>query len=333
MKIAIHHREGSFSDSWISYCKENNIKYGIVNAYDSDIITQLEGYDAFLWHHHHGKYQDVLFAKQLLASLQTGGKKIYPDYQTTWHFDDKVGQKYLLESIGTPLVPSYVFYDKESAMKWAKTTTFPKVFKLRGGAGAVNVKLVKNLRGCIRVINKAFSSGFSPYNRLNSLKDAYRIFKKTKNPLALFKVLGKLVVTPKGLKMLGTQKGYVYFQDFIPNNNYDIRLIVIGGQYVYGMKRMNRDNDFRASGSSSFDYGNIPIDAVKLVLETAQRLKLQSAAFDIIYANKQPLIIELSYGFGTKGSSQCPGYWDKDLKWHEERFNPMDWIIGNVLKD
>lgn len=66
MKIAIHHTPGSFSDRWISYCKENDIPYKLVNAYDSDIIKQVEDCDAFMWHHHHANYKDALFAKQLL---------------------------------------------------------------------------------------------------------------------------------------------------------------------------------------------------------------------------------------------------------------------------
>lgn len=331
MKVAIHHRKGSFSEQWIKYCIENNIPYKIVNAYDSDIIAQLEEYDVFLWHHHHGKYQDVLFAKQLLSSLQIAGKNVFPDHNTGWHFDDKVGQKYLLESIGAPLIPSYVFYEEKEAIAWAKTTTYPTVFKLRGGAGATNVKLIRTYSDCKKTIKKAFSVGFSSFNRWNSLKDSYREFKKTKKVLPFIKSLVKFVLVPKNQEMLGKQKGYVYFQDFVPNNTYDIRLIVIGGKYVYGMKRMNRANDFRASGSSLFDYKNIPLDAVKLVLKTAQKLKLQAVAFDVIYADKRPVIIELSYGFGTKGSRNCPGYWDHNLQWHEESFNPMGWIIEDMI--
>ena len=53
MKIAIHHRSGSFSDQWIEYCKEKSIDYKIVNAYDSNIIEQVKDCDAFMWHHHH----------------------------------------------------------------------------------------------------------------------------------------------------------------------------------------------------------------------------------------------------------------------------------------
>src|SRR5690606_15083765 len=100
--------------------------------------------DIFMWHHHHGKVEDILAAKKILLALQHAGIKVFPDFETGWHFDDKVAQKYLLEAIDAPLVPSYVFYNKQQALIWARETKYPKVFKLKGGAGATNVKLVKS---------------------------------------------------------------------------------------------------------------------------------------------------------------------------------------------
>ena len=73
MKIAIHGREGSYSDRWVSYCKTNDIPYTIVNAYRSNIIDEISDCSAFMWHHHHGIYKDTLFAKQLSFSLQAVG--------------------------------------------------------------------------------------------------------------------------------------------------------------------------------------------------------------------------------------------------------------------
>ena len=118
MKIAIHSHPGSFSERWIEYCKQKGIDYKTVNAYDSDIVEQVKDCDAFMWHHNHADYRDVLFAKQLIYSLEAKGIKCFPNFHTTWHFDDKVGQKYLLEAIGAPLVPSYVFYSKIEALNW-----------------------------------------------------------------------------------------------------------------------------------------------------------------------------------------------------------------------
>ena len=38
MKIAIHNRPGSFSDCWISYCKENNITFNPIKIIESNFF-------------------------------------------------------------------------------------------------------------------------------------------------------------------------------------------------------------------------------------------------------------------------------------------------------
>ena len=141
--IAIQPSKNSFSERWIPYCEEKGIAYKLVDCYANDIIQQLEGCSALLWHHHHGNQRDIVFARQLLFALEQSGMKVFPDFNTSWHFDDKLGQKYLFESVGAPLIKSYVFYSKQETEKWLDTTTYPKVFKLRSGAGSVNVKLVR----------------------------------------------------------------------------------------------------------------------------------------------------------------------------------------------
>src|SRR4051812_29552347 len=113
MKIAIHNRPGSFSDRWISYCRQNHVDYKLVNCYDSDIVAQLDDCEGLMWHWSQVDYKDLLFAKQLTISLEKKGLKVFPDVNTSWHFEDKVGQKYLLEAIGAPLVDSYVFYSRQ----------------------------------------------------------------------------------------------------------------------------------------------------------------------------------------------------------------------------
>ena len=38
-------------------------------------------------------------AKKLLAALEDAGKLVFPNHNTGWHFDDKVAQKYIFESL------------------------------------------------------------------------------------------------------------------------------------------------------------------------------------------------------------------------------------------
>jgi glutathione synthase/RimK-type ligase-like ATP-grasp enzyme len=338
MKIAIHEDIGSFSDRWIKYCDENKVPYKLVNCYDSDIMSQLEDCKGLMWHWSQMDYKAALFAKQLTHSLEKKGIKVFPDVNTSWHFDDKVGQKYLFEAIDAPLVNTYVFYSKKDAMKWLDTATFPKVFKLRGGASSVNVRLAKTKSSAKRLVRKAFGKGFLPINRFSRLKDRVRVFKRDKNLAGIRGVISgiaRMFIPIEVERFSHNEKGYIYFQDFIPQNEYDTRLIVIGNR-CFGVRRYCRKGDFRASGSGIKAYEPELFDqrAIQIAFETAKKIKLQSAAFDFVMDGDEPKIVELSYGFLMgKFYDDCPGYWDNNLNWHKETVNLQYFIIEDFLEE
>jgi len=334
MKIAIHHRKDGFSWRWIEYCKLNGIPYKLVNCYETNIIEQLEDCDALMWHFHQASPKDVLFAKQLIYSLQTAGKKVFPDFHTCWHFDDKVGQKYLLEAVDAPLVPSYVFYDREPAMDWLKSATFPLVFKLRRGSGSDHVRLVKNRKHAKKLVKKAFSSGFPQYDAGSNLRERMRLFRTGK--ARIFDVLKgviRLGYTTEFAKVIGNEKGYVYFQDFVPDNDHDIRINVVDGK-AFAVKRRVRKNDFRASGSGypEFEKHHFPEEVVEIALELTKKLNLQAVAYDFLNYNGRYVISELSYGFCDMTDS-CTGYWDEQMNWHPGHFYEQDWMVDMMLRD
>jgi glutathione synthase/RimK-type ligase-like ATP-grasp enzyme len=334
MKIGIHNTKGSFSERWIDYCKAKGIPFKLVNCYQNDILNQLNDCDALMWHFHHASPKDFLFAKQLLYSVQASGKAVFPDAETMWHFDDKVGQKYLLEAIDAPLVPSYVFYMKEDALAWCEETNFPKVFKLRGGAGSQNVKLVKTKADARKLIKQAFGRGFSQYAAWSNLKERIRKFKNGQASFVdVFKGIIRLGYTTKFSLVSGKERGYIYFQDFIPGNDSDIRVVVIDHK-AFAIKRMTRENDFRASGSGTIVYEKALFDEeiIRLSLDLSDKLKSQCVAFDFVYDTKDPQLVEISYGFTPEGYDPCPGYWDRDLNWHEGKFNPYGWMVDSILK-
>lgn len=334
MKIGIHHVPGSFSDRWIEYCRKKNIKYKLVNCYASDIINQLADCDALMWHHSHMINEDTLFAKQLLFAVEQSGKKTFPNYQTCWHFDDKVGQKYLFEAIGAPFVSSYVFYSKQEALEWARNTTFPKVFKLRGGAGSTNVKIVRSERIACRLIRKAFGKGFAQFDRIVYLKERIRRYREGKDGIiGVLKGMGRLIIRTEFAKMHPRERGYIYFQEFVPGNKYDIRIIVIG-EKAFAIKRMVRKNDFRASGSGNILYeeDNFPLNSIKLAFEMTQKLQSQCAAYDLVYNDLgMPMVVEISYGFAIPGYDPCVGYWDINLQFHRGPFVPQEWMVDVLL--
>lgn len=334
MKIAIHQRKNSFSSDWIAYCENNRIDYKIVNCYDNDIIHQVEDCGALMWHFSQSHPKDILFAKQLMFALEAAGKKVFPNFNTAWHFDDKVGQKYLLEAMNAPLVPSYVFYDKHEALKWVEQTDFPKVFKLRRGAGSAHVKLAKSKSEASTLIKRAFSGGFSQYDKVANLKERwYKYSKGKKGFWYVMKGILRFGNSPEFARVAGPERGYIYFQEFVPGNDFDIRVIVIDRK-AFAIKRLVREDDFRASGSGRCLYEKHHFDKeiIRLSLEVAEKLKSQCLSLDYVFKEGTPLIVEISYGFPSKNFIEaCTGYWDCNLNWHEGSFNAQGWMVESLL--
>lgn len=334
MKIAIHSSCISYSNKWVEYCKVNDIPYKIVNCLETDIVEQLTDCDALMWHYSHIGSRDILFARQLLFAMEAAGKKVYPDFRTGWFFDDKVGQKYLLEAIDAPLVPSYVFYSKSEALRWIQETAFPKVFKLRKGSSSANVRLVRNQKEARRLVNKAFCNGFRQYEPWGGLKERWRMFKQRKsNIVDVLEGVGRFFIKTRFERIAGRERGYIYFQDFIDGCTFDIRVTVVGDK-CYAFRRLVRENDFRASGSHNEIYSpeNIPLEVIKISFQISKKIGLQSMAFDFLITRENvPLITEISYAFGWD-EGDAYAYWDSYLNWHNQPFNPFGEMIDNLIK-
>lgn len=338
MKIAIHPTPGSFSDKWVKYCEENHIPFKIVDCYKNDILEQLKDCSGLMWHWSHEDYKANLFSRQLTITLEKVGFKVYPNFNTCWHFNDKVGQKYLLEAIDAPLVKAHVFYTKKDAYKWISTADFPMVFKLRGGAGSINVKLVKNERQAKKLAKIAFGKGFSVINKYTRLKERFLEFNRLRDTKSFKKIItgfGRLFIPTETEKYFNREKGYIYFQDFIKDLEFDTRITVIGSK-CFTMRRYCRKNDFRASGSGVKDYNPELFDkeSIKLAFEITRRLKAQSLAFDFVKDGENWKILEISYGFVMgRNQNDCPGYWDENLNWHPITIDPQHLILEEFRQE
>lgn len=333
--IAIHTKSGSFAAAWIAYCHRHAIPFREVDCFASDIVSQLEGCRALLWHWEHNDYRAMLFARQLIASAEAMGLLVFPGTATSWHYDDKVGQKYLLESIGAPLIPCHVFYDESTALDWLESAEMPLVWKLRGGAGAQNVRLVSDRRTARQIVRRSFGLGWKN-SRLYALNERLWQFRRDRS-LKAFAGIGRGLVRAifphQKNRNRPVERNYLYFQEFVPENGFDIRIIIIGNR-AFAIKRMVREGDFRASGSGSIihDMEVIPTDCVRIAFEVTQSLGSQCCAFDFVNKNGQWLIIEISYAFNLQVYVDCPGYWDSDLNWLPGKFCPEEFMIEDVLK-
>lgn len=336
MILAIHHKPGSFSDRWVEYCKENHIDFKMINCLGNNVIGECADASAVLWNWHQEISAEVLIARQVIAALESKNIYVFPNLATCWHFDDKLGQKFLLEAVGAPLVPTYSFFDKAAALAWIDRTEFPKVFKLRSGAGSTNVKLVENRRQAKSLCATAFSQGFvatSAYfadyqTKIRKIRSAKDLWGK------ISRMPGSLLTKRRQLHLIPRERGYILFQDFMAGNTYDTRINVIGDR-AFGFTRGVRPNDFRASGSGRIDYNMEQVDlrCVQIAFEVAKKIGAQSLAFDFVKdAAGYPLIVEISYTYIASAVYQCSGHWDEQLNWHEGHLWPEDAIIADVIE-
>ena len=195
------------------------------------------------------------------------------------------------------------------------------------------MQLVRSREEAEKLIRKAFGRGFSQYNAAANLKERIRKYHVGKTDLFdIVKGFLRIAYPPRHAVVAGRDRGYVYFQEFISGNDYDIRVIVIGGR-AFAIKRMVREDDFRASGSGNILYEKINFDerTIKLSFEISEKLHTQCVAFDFVYQDVKPLLVEISYGFVKEVYDPCVGYWDRDLCWHQGTFNPYGWMVADML--
>jgi len=271
----------------------------------------------------------------VLSALEHAGVKVFPDFRTAWHFDDKVSQKYLFDALNVLAVAANVLVDREEALRWAEQAEFPKVFKLRRGAGSAGVKLVKDRAQARKLVRRAFGRGFPVYDPWDSLKERIYKWRLGKFPITeVFKGLVRFASHPRFSRILGRERGYVYFQDFLAGNDCDIRIIVIHDR-AFGIRRLVRPGDFRASGSGKITYARQDLDerCVEIAFETAEKLRSECAAFDFVYDENQcPWILEVSYGFSKEGYELCEGHWARAFRWHTGPFDPYGWMVDKLLQ-
>lgn len=308
MRIAIHQNDDIFCHStswsyeWISYCKENDITYGVVNAFDNNIFEIMKEYDVLLWHFSHYSSQEMQFARSIMNVLKSTGVKVFPDYNSSWHFDDKISEMYLLKSINAPIPKSLVFYTEKSTLDFfASFEDYPVVAKLKAGSGSSNVKIINNYSEVKKYANQIFGKGFQSApsvlfkskSNLMSSKNINDIIKKAKRIPDFIQSLTKS-------KRLPRERDYFYFQEFIPNDGYDLKVVVVGNKLSF-LNRDVRKGDFRASGGGSVKYDKelITSEIRKIAFNLSKKLGFLCMGYDFVIDKntKKPHVVEISYGF------------------------------------
>jgi glutathione synthase/RimK-type ligase-like ATP-grasp enzyme len=335
MKVGIHKNiKGSiqpFSKGYIDILTHNNITVQIMDIANKEFWQQFAELDAFIFQV--GQSSDMLqISGSFMPILQHFSQTpIFPNFQSLWHFDDKVKQHYLACFYNLDFVKSWVFWDEQQALCWAGECEYPIVFKLKGGAGSSNVIMVRGKHEMNAIIRRAFRAGIKNGSLGKTRKVSSLTLKKS-----ILKSMGSVrrMLTGADRSIYWRlNKNYVYVQKFLPYNGFDTRVTVIGDK-AFAYRRFNRKGDFRASGSGKnyYDSNSIDLDMVRIALDTSQKCGFQSMAYDFLYEENIPRICEISYTYVDKYIYNCPGYWDYDLIWHSGHYMPQLFILQDLLK-
>ena len=180
-------------------------------------------------------------------------------------------------------MPTFATYSRTEAMEFLNKTAFPVISKITNGSASCGVIRLNNKKSAERYVNSCFS----------------KVGRKTYWPFI-------------------RQINYVYFQKFISDAKYDLRIIVAGNK-LFGYYRYPKSGDFKASGAGIVEKKALPEEAMRLALKTKELFKSTSLAVDMLYSEKEQqfLIIETSLFCGIDTAEQLvidgkPGYYEYD---------------------
>ena len=325
----------SFSQRYERIIQFNGLKSRRVFAGEPDFWENVEAADSFIYRFSF-KPSELQLVTSILPVIENEfRKKVFPNQQTRWHYDDKTSQYYLFKAHAFPMVETWIFWDMQTALDWVQSAPLPLVFKLKGGAGSKNVILVETRYLAKKLINRMFSAQGLSSSGLPGRADLGFIDKIAdlgwiKRRIALRRGhINKSMLNP----YWRLDKDYVLFQRFLPGNTCDIRVNIIG-ERAFVFKRHVRPNDFRASGSGLIDYDIADVDpeCIKTAFSISQTLGFQSMAYDFIFDDRgKPWIAEISYTFVDYPVYKCPGYFDAEMNWHQGHYWPQYCQLQDLL--
>ncbi len=342
LKIAIQpdevvHANGeqqSYSKRWFELAAQQRVKTIPVDVFSQDAITQISGCDAFMWRYDPPAHPR-LYAGRFMYALEEGLRMpVFPSLKSRWHFEDKVGQYYFLSAAGISTPATHISWTREQAIRFCDTASYPFVLKLAIGYQSSNVQLVRNRREALYYVDQLFNSG--------TISLGYRPASNARLLLRRLRAAGQILngrnpygPTPEA----DLQYGYFLAQEFVPANEFDVRVTVTGNR-AFVFRRFNRPGDFRASGSGlrDFDPSKIGEDAVRLGYKVAHLSGSQTLTADIIRRDDEPIIVELGLAYASWCVRDCPGHWvlrgepeSGELKWVEGSMHPADAIFTDFM--
>lgn len=220
---------------YIKVCIEMQQNYEVVDPTAVDWIERFQQSraQAFLfWPTIYKPIQKQFWDERIYTISVHLKKKIFPSFDVLWLYESKRKTLNWLESRKLPHPDTKVFFHKQQALDFLKSSSLPIVIKTDQGASASGVYIVKSLSEGVGFINKAFRRG--------------------------------LMLKNKGYN--DRHQGYIIFQEFLPDCE-EWRIVRVGKSYFCRFKI--RVGEFH-SGSGDIEWAKPPrtlLDQTRLISE------------------------------------------------------------------
>lgn len=332
MKIGIQSdqiNDQSYSKKWAEFLEKRSVEYKYIDLYNLEDFSEIKKFDGIMWRWGLG-YPFRLIGPKLFNILESElGIHVYPNNRMIYTWDDKIKQFYLCRAHGIEMPETRIFWTEKDATEWTIDTDYPKVFKLSIGAGSSQVALISSQQEAIRVIKAMFGGGIKTTTPVDDVRTG-----KTLKPL--LREMKRFLVNKNSVRErkrnYRLEKNYAYFQEFIPGNDHDVRVTIIGDR-AFAFRRFNRENDFRASGSGKINFDPHAIDQsyLRKAFEISSALNVDCMAYDFIKKDDTILLLEMCWTFADWAVQKCEGHWDRDLTWHEGHMWPEEAQVEDFI--
>lgn len=207
------------------------------------------------------------YIEDVLLDLQNRGMVLLPRFELFRAHHNKVFMEMVRDSINDAslkTIKSYSLYginDLDVLLPvLEQELKYPMVLKTSSGSGARGVSIANSRNELTQKVRKMTSVTYHNYSTpWHSSVTLSKIKQKIR------KICGKVCYE------LTYPQEKIIVQNFIPNLNYDYKVLVFWKKY-YVLKRLTRNNDFRASGSGKFIFPDSLSRELEVVLESAYRL-------------------------------------------------------------
>jgi hypothetical protein len=324
MKIAIGHdlitrdtdgNPQSFSAVWMARAQELGIVAEEVQPLLPGALDRIAGCDGFIWRYNF-KLPWTDAAPRLMQAVENELRiPVWPARPLRDTFENKIAQAYLLEAAGVPHPRTWVFWRREDAMAALPELAFPLVAKLSRGVKSDGVALIQDRAEAEMLVRQMFSFGTQSLDFLRVPR--HRRFGTYTQMLRAMRRGGI-----KG----NLEHGYVLLQEFVPGNLGDTRVVVQGDVAVAG-GRLNREGDFRASGSgrNNLDPANIHPKAIEVAFRLADAMRVSSVVIDVLLRGDEPVITEFSSSMAINAVRRFQGHWRRGPDGIVRSEEPVDW--------